>query len=249
MSLHRQNYRKKKSRAIVSRERTVTTLTEDPESQLLIPTPTEEPAGAEMSSPFSISSSNGGGPNNNNFQPGAGFGYQGSYENNNGNSYMGYNNAQSEVFQAPQVAMPAGKDDTEILLNLKSMIKAGQHHYKPIPQPGRLKEIYEAGLVQDQMLRTAGYEGAGYDHNVYEVGSALNGTGPKTSVSTDAGRKHPLIQTKDAGDVPSALKSVELSDSQAQPKVPFPLTGFSCLTDIMFLPEYSGSSSQWQPGQ
>lgn len=245
MSLQQRQNRKKKGRAQVDRERTVTTLTEDPESQLLIPIPTEEPAGPDMSSPFSIASSSGGGPNNinsatngNNFQPG-GFGYQGSYESNNGNSYLGPNNARTEVFHPPQVPMPAGRDDVEILLNLKSMIKAGQHHYKPIPQPGKLKEIYEAGLVQDQMLRSAGYEGNGY----YEVGSALNGTGPKTALSTDAGRKLPLIQTKDAGDVPSALKSVETSVSQAQSKVLFPLSVFSCLTDIVSHSEWSGSSS------
>lgn len=226
MSLHR--HTRKKGRAIQNRQRTATILTEDLESQLLNPPSTEEPAGPDMSSPFSIASSSGGGPNNvstngnNNLQPGANFGYQGTHENNNGNSYMGPN-AHSENFHNIQIAMPAGKDDHEILRNLKNMILAGQHHYKPIPQPNKLKEIYEAGLVQDQILRSAGYEGAGYD--VYEVGPAPNGTGPKTALSTDAGRKYPLIQTKDAGDVPSALKSVELSGSQAQSKVPFLLPG------------------------
>ena len=196
----------------------------------MIPPSTEVPAGPDMSSPFSIASSSGGGPNNisthangnNNLQPASSFGYQGSLENNNGNNYMEPNNAHSDI----QIVMPTGKDDIEILRKLKNMIIAGQHHYKPIPQPHRLKEIYEAGLVQDQSLRSAGYQGAGYD--VYEVGHAPNGTGPKAVLSTDAGRKYPLIQTKDAGDVPSALKSVELSGSQAQPKVPFLLPGPSC---------------------
>jgi hypothetical protein len=171
----RQN-RKKKGRANQqNRERTVTTLTEDPNTPFLVPTLSEEPGGANMSSPFSVSSSSGGGPNNNipngNYQLSPNFGYSGPYSNYAGTMQHGANihhqQSQSQQLYQQQLGLPDGSDDIEILEKLKAQIKAGQHdRFQPIPQPKALLNVYQEGLqseVHYAQHGVADYQGAGFN--------------------------------------------------------------------------------------
>ncbi|KDQ55642.1 hypothetical protein JAAARDRAFT_37047 [Jaapia argillacea MUCL 33604] len=159
--------KKRKGRNNVNRERTVTTLAEDPTTAFLVPTPTEDPPKSaisnSMSSPFSVTSSTGGGGNG----PGAGMNsssaYQASSPKFSGyNSYNNYggsahpSNAQqqhnqhqqpqshSQFFSSPQQPiLPPGANDLEVLEKLKAMIKSGQHEmFKPIPNPVALASVY-----------------------------------------------------------------------------------------------------------
>lgn len=237
--------RKKKGRANQqNRERTVTTLTEDPSTQFLVPTPSEEPAGANMSSPFSISSSSGGGTNNNapnvpngTYQTPGNFGYQGPYPNGNDN-YMEAGQQQPYI---PQVTMPLGKDDYERLENLKAMIKSGQHdRYQPIPKPIPLLDVYQEGLAQSVALaqQLVSYAGAGYNEGSYDVGSAVSDLATKSTLPSDSTRRLPRIQTKDASDQSGNRRAVDTfsqSGPQGKINVPSPLnTALSCgSTDIL----------------
>ena len=209
----RQN-RKKKGRANQqNRERTVTTLTEDPNTPFLVPTPSEEPAGPNMSSPFSVSSSSGGNVPNGNYQVSTNFGYSGPYNSN----YMGTVQHGSNVHQhqpqqlyQQQLALPDGSNDMEILEKLKAQIKAGQHdRFQPIPQPNALLNVYQEGLQEVRYAQQGAtdYQGAGFNQIGYDVGSATGDTGTKTALSTDVSRRLPRIRTKDSGD-PSGARSL-----------------------------------------
>ncbi|KIM83433.1 hypothetical protein PILCRDRAFT_443724 [Piloderma croceum F 1598] len=173
----RQN-RKKKGRANQqNRERTVTTLTEGPNPQFLVPTPSEEPAGANMSSPFSVSSSSGAGPNNS--IPNGGyqnFAYSGPPYSSN---YMGPTqhggNIQQPQFYQQQPNLPPGRDDLEILENLKAQIKSGQHNrFKATAQPEALLTVYREGLQSEahyvQQVVTD-YQGTGFNQMDYDSNS------------------------------------------------------------------------------
>jgi len=223
----RQN-RKKKGRANQqNRERTVTTLTEDPNTQFLVPTPSEEPAGANMSSPFSVSSSSGAGPNNNipngNYQN---FAFSGPPYNSS--SYMGpIQHGGNVQYYQQQPALPSGKTDIEILEELKAQIKAGQHdRFQPTPQPHALLAVYQEGLQSETHYAQQGvtdFQGAGFNQTDYDVGSATSDTGTKTALSIDASRGLPRIQTKDDDDPSGARRSIHsspVSGPQAIIKVP-----------------------------
>lgn len=142
----RQNKKRKGRNNVNNRERTVTTLTEDPNTHYLVPTPSEEPAGANlMSSPFSVASSSGGNPSafqvSPNFGGGGGFGYN----NFNMGPMHGNVHQQPQHFFPPQSqpSLPPGQNDLEVLENLKEMIKNGQHEfYTAVPQPAALAGIY-----------------------------------------------------------------------------------------------------------
>jgi hypothetical protein len=252
----RQN-RKKKGRANQqNRERTVTTLTEGPNPQFLVPTPSEEPAGANMSSPFSVSSSSGAGPNNN--LPNGGyqnFAYSGPpYSTNYMDSTQHGGNIQQPQFYQQQPNLPPGRDDLEILENLKAQIKSGQHNrFKATAQPRALLAVYHEGLQSEAHYAQQGvtdYQGAGFNQMDYDVGSATSDTGTKTALSTDASRRLPRIQTKDVGDPSGARRSLHsspVSGPQAISKVPsIPNRNVSLQsTDIL---QYSQSNSTSQAG-
>ncbi|KAF9462327.1 hypothetical protein BDZ94DRAFT_1139625, partial [Collybia nuda] len=160
----RQNKKQRKGRNNANnRERTVTTLTEDPNTPFLVPTSSEEPAGATvMSSPFSVASS-AGNPNNvppANYQvPGSfGYGYNNFVGPIHGNvHHPQHQQQQQQPFYSSQqqqqtIQLPLGKNDLEILEKLKEMIKNGQHEaYKAIPQPAALASIYLGPHSQSQV--------------------------------------------------------------------------------------------------
>jgi len=128
----RQNIKKRKARNVINRERTVTTLTEGPESAFLIPTPTEEPAAVLMSAPFPLPS---GVPPN--MQP-----YLGPMGPHN---YGQQHPTPHQFFhgQQPPLDSSTGEGDLEILENLKEKIKNGQHEvFKAVPNPTFLANLY-----------------------------------------------------------------------------------------------------------
>ncbi|KAI9571625.1 hypothetical protein HD554DRAFT_2007452, partial [Boletus coccyginus] len=115
--------KKRKARSHVNnRERTVTTFTQDPNTSFLVPLSSEDPP-ASLSSPFSPAS------------------FSMPFQN--------YIAPQQQQFFPP--ALPPGKSDLEILENLKSIIKDGQHEfYRAVPQPAALASIYMGHIPQGQ---------------------------------------------------------------------------------------------------
>lgn len=138
----RQNKKRKGRNNLNNRERTVTTFTEDPNTSFLVPLPSEEPAGATtlMSSPFSVASSS-----NVPFQIPAGFGmYMAPMHGPNTQQQpQQQQQSQQQQFFPSQVMLPPGKNDLEVLENLKALIKQGQHEfYRATPQPAALASLY-----------------------------------------------------------------------------------------------------------
>ena len=132
----RQNKKQRKGRGNVNRERTVTTLTEAPDTPYLVPTPSEEPA---MSSPFSVASSSAGNQQQQQ-QPTTPFpaNYQFGF-----NGFIHQQQQQQQNYYPQPPMLPPGENDLEILENLKEMIKNGQHEcYRAIPNPTALASIY-----------------------------------------------------------------------------------------------------------
>ncbi|KAF4597835.1 hypothetical protein EYR38_006226 [Pleurotus pulmonarius] len=105
----RQNKKRKGRTLAIPRERTVTTLTDGPDTAFL-----HEAPGGFMTSPFP--------------SPFA--------------SFNGFN-AMAHAEHTPQMVLPPGEDDLEILEKLKEMIKNGQHEfYRAVPQPRALASLY-----------------------------------------------------------------------------------------------------------
>jgi len=131
MSARQNKKQRKGGRGHANRERTVTTLTEAPDTPYLVPTPSEEPA---MSSPFSVASSSAGNQQQQQ-QPTTPF--QANYPF----GFNGFMQQQQNYYPPPM--LPLGDTDLEILENLKEIIKNGQHEcYRAIPQPDALASIY-----------------------------------------------------------------------------------------------------------
>ncbi|CAA7260770.1 unnamed protein product [Cyclocybe aegerita] len=168
----RQNKKQRKGRNNANnRERTVTTLTEDPNTPYLVPTPSEEPAGTHM--PASFPGTNGGKLHNVTMGPQAyqmpssfGFGY-GPYPPP---MTMHQQPQQNQAFFSPQQPpahqqpeqntqfqspnqqtkpqLPPGKNDLEILQNLKKLIIENQHpFFRAVPQPATLASLYKGPLT------------------------------------------------------------------------------------------------------
>ncbi|KAG6884108.1 hypothetical protein C0993_001385 [Termitomyces sp. T159_Od127] len=180
----RQNKKQRKGRNNPNnRERTVTTLTEDPNSSYLIPLPSEDPPGALMSSPFSIASSAGNGPSSA-YQPPSSYEAYGVTDFSSQPQVFSQQAQQHQVTQAP--AIP-GKNDLERLENLKNIIKANQHaNYRPIAQPAALAALYLGPLSTSQL-----------EPNTNGPSQAISTTGSGPSSPVDHGRRPPRLQSKD----------------------------------------------------
>ncbi|KAJ7103750.1 hypothetical protein C8R44DRAFT_640269 [Mycena epipterygia] len=132
----RQNKRKARANPF-HRERTVTTLTEDPTTHLLVPTPTEEPAKYTHPRPHSY-------PQQQHDpisypQDSYQFDYPLELYSDEHNYPLEPSMPAQTQFYVPQ----APASDLEVLQNLKEMIKAGQHEfYRAVPQPQALAAIY-----------------------------------------------------------------------------------------------------------
>ena len=201
----RQNKKQRKGRGNAhQRERTVTTLTEDPNTHYLVPTPSEEPAGA------SLSFNN---PKMQNVQMGSSFGnYQyGSYPPFNimhpnvqqqQQSFLGPSQQQQTLPQQPQPQsqpqqhsqpmkpnLPPGKNDLDILQNLKQIIKDGQHpFFRAVPQPAALASIY-MGTIPSQYQAPERLGETPRDSA--EGQSAVDTNGVSGPAANDTGRRQP----------------------------------------------------------
>ncbi|KAF5385851.1 hypothetical protein D9615_002682 [Tricholomella constricta] len=218
-----------------NRERTVTTLAEAPNTPYLVPTPSEEPAGATlMSSPFSVASSSAGNPvSSSAYQPPsnyAAFGYNNSF----GTPMHGpvhnqqiqpqhpqssfYPPQQQQQQQGPSVMRPPGRNDLELLENLKKIIKDGQHEqFRPEPQPGALASLY-LGTLPSSLAQAIHPEQVQYS-NVTDGPSQANQAAPSgPSSPVDLGRRPPRLQSKEGWDPTSLRKPLPGSTaSGAQP--------------------------------
>ncbi|KZP22346.1 hypothetical protein FIBSPDRAFT_859647 [Athelia psychrophila] len=223
------------------RERPFTAFGEDPNTSLLVPTPSEQavPSAGQMSSPFSVASSSGGHNTtstnnttpNGNYQSGN-YAYS-TYGNGNGNgndSNMNYDGGHTHAQQQHQFnssmslpTMPTGRNDLEILERLKAQIKAGQHErFQAKPAPGALLKIYQDGIKSQAAPHPQqGPEGnaaAGSNQHHYDVRSVAPGeTGSKNAPAHDASRRIPPIHTPpwDAYDPKRPIDSSPASASQA----------------------------------
>ena len=212
----RQNKKQRKGRNNANnRERTVTTLTEDPNTPYLVPTPSEEPAGAAlMSSPFSVASSSAGNANNGPYQmPGNyAFGYSNFQGPIHGNVHPQQHQPHQQPFysQQQQPMLPPGQNDLEVLEKLKEMIKNGQHEfYRAVPQPTALASIYlgpnaasQAQVVHHPEQAPDFHPGTAPPESPLQANAAQ---GPRPSSPVDLGRRPPRIQSKEGWE-PSGLK-------------------------------------------
>ena len=198
----RQNKKQRKGRGNVhQRERTVTTLTEDPNTHYLVPTPSEEPAGASFNN-----------PKMQNIQMGSSYGsYQyGSYPPFNimhpnvqqqQQSFLGPSQQQQTLPQPqpqsqPQQqsqpmkpTLPPGKNDLDILQNLKKIIKDGQHpFFRAVPQPAALASIYMGTIPSQYQTQERRGETPG---DSAEGQSAVDTNGVSGPAANDTGRRQP----------------------------------------------------------
>lgn len=100
---------------LINRERTVTQLTEDPNSAFLVPVPSDD----QLQNPRF----------NNNMQA---------------NNFSGFNYMHNPNFAPPADSyLPPGQNDLEVLEKLKDTIKNGQHEFfRAVPQPSALSRVY-----------------------------------------------------------------------------------------------------------
>ncbi|KAG6918070.1 hypothetical protein DXG01_016728 [Tephrocybe rancida] len=219
----RQNKKQRKGRNNPNtRERTVTTLTEDPNTPYLVPLTSEEPAGTLiMSSPFSVASSSAGNPPSSSaYQPPS------NYE------AFGYTDFphQQQFFPQQQpknsgVQQLAGSNDLERLENLKNMIKANQHsNYRPIPQPAALAAHYLGPIPTSQIPPEQNQFGDSNDGS----SQAIPTTGSSPSSPVDHGRRPPRLQSKD-WEHSSQGKSAAANGAQPTNNVPFDSSPISAL--------------------
>lgn len=219
----RQNKKQRKGRNNANnRERTVTTLTEDPNTPYLVPTPSEEPAGANlMSSPFSVASSSAGNPSN---IPPAAYQIPGTFafgfNNYAGPMHGSVHHQQHQQQQQPQqfyasqqqqTILPPGKNDLEVLEKLKEMIKNGQHEfYRAVPQPAALASIYLGPNSTSQPQVPHHPEQAPEFHRGAPPDGQQQGNPPGSGPSSpvDLGRRPPRTQSKDSWDSYNQRKSI-----------------------------------------
>ena len=157
----RQNKKQRKGRNHANnRERTVTTLTEDPNTHYLVPTPSEEPGHVSPSFVTSVVP-----PHNMSLGPqypiagNFSYGYTAPFSpvqhTNMPQQQQPYYSASSQQGAqqpATKSALPPGKSDLEILQNLKKLIIEGQHpFYRAVPSPAALASLYKGPIpVQAQ---------------------------------------------------------------------------------------------------
>lgn len=112
----RQNKKRKGRQNVINRERTVTQLTEDPNTTFSVPSSSED---QQHNPRFN---------NTNNSAQFSGF-----------NNYMHNPN----YAPAPDAYLPPGQNDLEVLEKLKETIKNGQHEFfRAVPQPSALARVY-----------------------------------------------------------------------------------------------------------
>ena len=167
----RQNKKQRKGRNNANnRERTVTTLTGDPSTPYLNP-PASEKAAMSTSFAGNAGGSGGGKMHNVSMSPQAyamqnpyGFGFHPSFTPmQNAHQPQQFQSSQQQYYSPPSqsqqptsqmladVPLPPGKNDLEILQNLKKMILDNQHpFYKAVPNPTYLANLWKGPSTQSQ---------------------------------------------------------------------------------------------------
>ena len=148
----RQNKKQRKGRSNPNnRERTVTTLTEDPNTPYLVPTSSEEPAGGHVSShfagnkvhnvptaqqPYQLSTAAFGG-----------FGYPSGFGAASSNMQPQQTFYPSTPSHGIQQQDPPGQKDLALLQQMKKVIIENQHpFFRAVPQPAALAKLYKGSL-------------------------------------------------------------------------------------------------------
>ncbi|KAF9478365.1 hypothetical protein BDN70DRAFT_764491, partial [Pholiota conissans] len=164
----RQNKKQRKGRNNANnRERTVTTLTEDPNTHYLVPTPSEEPAGSHLTTQFTGPVAGKihnmpMGPQPYQIPGNFGFSYPGfaslphsnmpqQQQQNPPQPY--YTSSPTSQHPPPASTLPPGKNDLEILQNLKKIIKDGQHpFFRAVPAPSTLASLYKGPIPSSMVI-------------------------------------------------------------------------------------------------
>ena len=199
----RQNKKQRKGRnSANNRERTVTTLTEDPNTPYLVPTPSEEPPGSLLSThlgskvpmssqPYQMSNFGG-------FQT-----YAGTFTPQQ-QPYFPPSQSQAMQQQSSQqyqhIPPPSpGKNDLEILQHLKQLILDNQHPvFRAVPQPAALAKLYKGPLPAQGGTEPGETSSPGL-----------------VSVTPDSGRLAARISSKDNSSVPVGPGSGNQQDVRA----------------------------------
>jgi len=207
----RQNKKQRKNRNNANnRERTVTTLTQDPSTPYLVPTPSEEPAGGHLAAHFSPTAANkiinvSMGPQP--YQMTQKFGsvvYGGGFVSPVSNLHPQqhqtfYQPTQSQVQpnlqqqQQGQESPPIqpGKNDLEILQNLKQLIIENQHpFFRAVPQPVALAKLYRGSLTS--IARQGQRSGAESTNEPGDTGAPTVDPKPPTTTS---GQQQTLLES------------------------------------------------------
>lgn len=159
----RQNKKQRKGRSNTNnRERTVTTLTEDPNTPYLVPTSSEEPAGGHVSSHFAGNKVHNAPTALS--APFGGFAYPGGFGAASSNmqpQQAFYPSTQSQSLHAIQQQQdPPGQKDLALLQHIEKVIIENQHpFFRAVPQPAALAKLYKGPLptsFQEQHLEQSG---------------------------------------------------------------------------------------------
>ena len=193
----------------------MTTLTEDPNTHYLVPTPSEDPGGGslsfnnpkmhniQMGSPFPMGGSfqYGSYPPFNSIHP------NGIQQQQQQQAFFGPSQQQQPLPQSqPQQSqsqpmkpnLPPGKDDLDILQNLKKIIKDGQHpFFRAVPQPAALASIYMGPIPSQSQAQNRRGETPGDSVEGQSAAGTISGSG--LASANDTGRRQPprMPQGKD----------------------------------------------------
>ena len=205
----RQNKKQRKGRGNVhQRERTVTTLTEDPNTHYLVPTPSEEPQSfnnpkmhnIQMASPFQMGGSfqYGSYPPFNPIQQQQQPFFGPSQQQQPPLQSQSQQQQQQSHSQTTKPTLPPGKNDLDILQNLKKIIKDGQHpFFRAIPQPAALASVYLGPISSQSQAQGRRGETLADSAEGQSAAGTIGISGP--APTSDTGRRQPprIPQGKD----------------------------------------------------
>lgn len=199
----RQNKKQRKGRnSANNRERTVTTLTEDPNTPYLVPTPSEETPISHLSSHLGTKAPMGSQP----YQMSSNFGgiqpYSGTLIPQQ-QPYLSPSQSQTMQQSSPQyqnMPLPGGKNDLEILQNLKKLILDNQHPaFRAVPQPAALAKLYKNPLPAASQPHGGANSGetsnSGLESGGLAIRSASN-DGNVASIPPMSGSQHVCILSR-----------------------------------------------------
>jgi hypothetical protein len=204
MSTRQNKKRKSRNSASNGRERTITNLTNESIGSMSM-----------SSSNTTMANSSSSGSSNLSLQTPAHFPLQSPYIN----PVSGNQSSSSLPHQQFSFSLPPGKNDLEILENLKEMIKSGQHQFfRATPKPAALASIYLGPNALPQVPRPAqsssDLQGSNSSH--YDSNNLAGSTGNLSS--SEPGGRPSRMQTDDNWETAPSKKltsQTSVSGSQA----------------------------------